>query len=232
MQETLSPWWRRSAILTIVLCFSVLGWLTRLTYSGAPPIPERVVGSDGTVLFTSADIAVGQQVFLRYGLMENGTLWGHGAYLGPDFSAQYLYTLALDAGKTVAKRNGLMIQSVIATNQRLIVNAEVARLLKHNRYDTVSKTLKFTEGEASSYRRQIALWTNYFKNPQDNAGLPHDYITDPVQLRELTRSSHGRHGLQSRIGLGATTRTQTISHMIPRSETFLPAAPCYGARSA
>ena len=95
--ETLSPWWRRSAIVTIVLCFCVLGWLAKLTYSGAPPIPERVVGPDGAVLFTDADIAAGQQVFLRYGLMENGTIWGHGAYLGPDFSAEYLHTLALDA---------------------------------------------------------------------------------------------------------------------------------------
>ena len=50
--ETLSPWWRRSAIVTIVLCFCVLGWLAKLTYSGAPPIPERVVGPDGAVLFT------------------------------------------------------------------------------------------------------------------------------------------------------------------------------------
>ena len=45
--ETLSAWWRRSAIVTIVLCFCVLGWLTKLTYPGAPPIPERVVGPAG-----------------------------------------------------------------------------------------------------------------------------------------------------------------------------------------
>ena len=111
--ETLSPWWRRSAIVTIVLCFCVLGWLAKLTYSGAPPIPERVVGPDGAVLFTNADIAAGQQVFLRYGLMENGTIWGHGAYLGPDFSADYLHTLALDAEKTVAERHGFVMQAAL-----------------------------------------------------------------------------------------------------------------------
>jgi nitric oxide reductase subunit B len=104
VEDILSPWWRRSAIVTIVVCFCVLGWLAKLTYSGAPPIPERVVGPDGPVLFTDADIVAGQQAFLRYGLMENGTIWGHGAYLGPDFSAEYLHTLALDAGTTVAER--------------------------------------------------------------------------------------------------------------------------------
>jgi len=73
--ETLSPWWRRSAIIMIVACFCVLGWLAKLTYSGAPPIPERVVGPDEAVLFTERDITAGAKVFLRYGLMANGTLW-------------------------------------------------------------------------------------------------------------------------------------------------------------
>jgi nitric oxide reductase subunit B len=133
--ETLSPWWRLSAIVTIVVCFSVLGWLAKLTYSGAPPIPEHVVGPDGAVLFTDGDVAAGQQVFLRYGLMENGTIWGHGAYIGPDFSADYLHTLSLDAEEAVAERDGFVMQAALRPGQRLIVNAEVAQLLKQNRYD-------------------------------------------------------------------------------------------------
>ena len=177
--QALSPWWRRSAIVTIVLCFCVLGWLAKLTYSGAPPIPERVVGPDGAVLFTNADIAAGQQVFLRYGLMENGTIWGHGAYLGPDFSANYLHTLALDAEMIAARRHGFITQAVFPPSQRLIINAEVARLLKQNRYDQVSKTLTFSEAEAASYQRQIGLWAKYFKEPQDDGGLPRDYIKRP-----------------------------------------------------
>jgi nitric oxide reductase subunit B len=184
--EILSPWWRRSAIVVIVLCFCVLGYLAKLAYSGAPPIPERVVGPDGAVLFTNADIALGQQVFLRYGLMENGTIWGHGAYLGPDFSADYLHTLALDAEKTVAERHGFVMQAALPPSQRLIVNAEVARLLKRNRYDPVSKTLTFTEAEAASCQRQINLWAKYFGDPQDDGGLPRDYVHDPAQLRQLT----------------------------------------------
>jgi nitric oxide reductase subunit B len=105
--QALSPWWRRCAIATIVVCFCVLGWLAKLTYTDAPLIPERVVGPNGAVLFTAADVTAGQEVFLRYGLMENGTIWGHGAYLGPDFSAQYLHTLAIDTEKTVTETTAL-----------------------------------------------------------------------------------------------------------------------------
>ena len=163
--EILSPWWRRSAIVVIVLALAVPGYLAKLAYSDAPPIPERAVSPDGLGnCSANADIALGQQVFLRYGLMENGTIWGHGAYLGPDFSADEFRTLALDTEKTVAERQGFVMQTALLPNQRLIVNAEVARLLKRNRYDPASKTLTFTEAEAASYRRQIGLWAKYVLN--------------------------------------------------------------------
>ena len=78
------------------------------------------------------------------------------------------------------------MQAALAPRQRVIVNAEVARLLKQNRYDPASRTLTFTEAEAASYQRQIGLWAKYFNDPQKNGGLPHDYIKDPAQLRQLT----------------------------------------------
>ncbi len=34
--------------------------------------------------------------------MEHGTLWGHGAYLGPDYTAEYLHRLAEIARDTEA----------------------------------------------------------------------------------------------------------------------------------
>src|SRR5450756_1018595 len=78
---SLSPWWRHSAILVMIAGFAVLSYITVRTYTDAPPIPARVVDGSGRTLFTSADILRGQEVFLKYGLMEHGTLWGHGAYL-------------------------------------------------------------------------------------------------------------------------------------------------------
>ena len=57
--------------------------------------------------FTRENVEHGQEVFLKYGLMEHGSLWGHGAYLGPDYSAEYLHRLAEIAGDTLAlERHG------------------------------------------------------------------------------------------------------------------------------
>ena len=98
----LSPWWRHSAILVMIAGFSVLSIVTVLTYTNAPPIPEQVTDVTGSVLFTGADIQMGQEVFLKYGLMEHGSLWGHGAYLGPDYSAEYLHRLSEVTLDTIA----------------------------------------------------------------------------------------------------------------------------------
>ena len=69
-----------------------------------PPIPEKVIDSSGLVIFTKADIETGQQLFLKKALMDNGSIWGHGAYMGPDFSAQYLHNLALEVSGFIAAK--------------------------------------------------------------------------------------------------------------------------------
>ena len=101
--DTLSSWWNIAAAVTMVFGFAVLILITVKAYENAPPIPATVVDPAGAVLFTSDDVAAGQQVFLKHGLMNNGTIWGHGGYLGPDFSAQYLHNWALDAAEHSAQ---------------------------------------------------------------------------------------------------------------------------------
>ena len=70
--------------------FAVLILLTMKADQNASPIPDKFVDPAGAVVFTADDVITGQQIFLRRGLMDNGTIWGHGSYLGPDFSAQSL----------------------------------------------------------------------------------------------------------------------------------------------
>jgi len=77
--EELSPWWKHAVVLIMVFGFSILIWRSVATYSDAPPMPAQVVNNDGRTIFERSDIIGGQQVFLKYGLMENGTIWGHGA---------------------------------------------------------------------------------------------------------------------------------------------------------
>jgi len=184
--QALSPWWKQAVVLVMIVGFTILIWLAARTYSDAPPIPEKVVDSKGETVFTHDDILSGQQVFLKYGLMENGTVWGHGAYLGPDFSAEYLHTLALDASEVISERQFNRPFEKLSKEEQDAVQAGVEEVLKQNRYDANTGTLLFADPEATSYRKQVAIWTRYFSQPAENGGLTRKYITDSTELRQLT----------------------------------------------
>lgn len=71
--------------------FAVLGYYGREIYRQAPPIPDRVVTESGKVLFTGQDIKDGQNVWQSTGGQQVGTVWGHGSYVAPDWSADFLH---------------------------------------------------------------------------------------------------------------------------------------------
>jgi len=78
-------------ICVISLSFLGLGYFGTEIYRKAPPIPRRVVTSEGTVLFTAQDIKDGQNVWQSIGGQEVGSIWGHGAYVAPDWTADWLH---------------------------------------------------------------------------------------------------------------------------------------------
>ena len=116
--------WVQAVALVMVFGFFVLGLLAYRTYTDEPPIPEKVVDPNGKILFTGQDVTEGQQIFLTNGLMEYGSIFGHGAYLGPDFTADYLHRAAL----VVTDENGG------PTSDRAKV--ETISDFKTNRYNT------------------------------------------------------------------------------------------------
>ena len=134
----LSPWWRHATILVMIAGFSVLSVITVLTYTNAPPIPARVTDTAGATLFDRQAILHGQEVFLKYGLMEHGSLWSHGAYLGPDYSAEYLHRLA-----------------------EICTDRYAREALKQNRYEPATDTLVFSPCEAASLQVQEREWDEY-----------------------------------------------------------------------
>ena len=80
---------------TIAVAFFILGFFGKEVYRQAPPIPERVGTADGSLIFTREDILTGQQVWQSTGGQQLGSIWGHGAYQAPDWSADWLHREAL-----------------------------------------------------------------------------------------------------------------------------------------
>jgi len=183
---SLSPWWRHAAILVMIAGFTLLSIVTVKTYDNAPPIPARVVDEAGATVFTRDDVLRGQEVFFKYGLMEHGTLWGHGAYLGPDYSAEYLHRLAEISHDTLARQRYGAPYATLERGAALEIAAQVRGTLKTNRYDPASDTLRFSPGEVVAFETQRSEWSNYFSGRDPAPGLPTAYIKHPEELAALS----------------------------------------------
>ena len=89
MGEYRKLWWTLIAVLGATFC--LLGWFGREVYRQAPPIPQQVVSVDGEQLFGAEDILDGQTAWQSVGGMQLGSIWGHGAYQAPDWTADWLH---------------------------------------------------------------------------------------------------------------------------------------------
>jgi nitric oxide reductase subunit B len=168
-----SGWWQ-AAILVMLFGFTILGILAYLTYTDEPPIPRTVVDSSDRVLFSGEEIRRGQGVFLANGLMEYGSIFGHGGYLGPDYTADYLHRAAL----AVQRQYGGP-QSDRATSRTIDD-------FRTNRYDAATGTLQFTAAQATAFSGLLRHYTAYFSEPTTKYGLRPNAITDPSDLHALT----------------------------------------------
>jgi nitric oxide reductase subunit B len=81
--------------LVMLLSFLVLGWIGARIYQEKPPIPSQVITTDGSVMVAEGEIAAGQNVWQSMGGMEVGSVWGHGSYVAPDWTADWLHREAI-----------------------------------------------------------------------------------------------------------------------------------------
>src|SRR5687767_12864751 len=154
-----SKGWVQAVALVVLFGFFVLGLLAYRTYQAKPPIPQRVVAPGGEVLYTADDVHKGQQVFLHNGLMEYGSVFGHGAYLGPDFTADYL------------RRSSDLVQRAHGGPESDTAVRRTIEEFRTNRYDVRSGTLELTAAQADAHRRLIGHYTRFFSEPTTKHGL-------------------------------------------------------------
>ncbi|HMT06186.1 MAG TPA: cbb3-type cytochrome c oxidase subunit I [Solirubrobacterales bacterium] len=188
----LSKGWLQAVIIVMLLGFTVLGILAYRTYQEGAPVPIKVLDPEGQLLFDGDDISDGQQVFLHNGLMEYGSIFGHGAYLGPDYTADYLrrssnIAIAENGGPPVDE-DGLEIEDA---DPDPMPNADVARQetidqFRDNQFDEESGELTFSQTQVDAFEKLIPYYTRVFSADNTENGLRKKAITDPEDLRNLT----------------------------------------------
>jgi nitric oxide reductase subunit B len=172
----ISSLWLQTAILTFIVGFAILTYLAVRIEREHPPIPATVTDPAGRVLFTGDDVMAGQHLFQKYGLMQLGTIFGHGAYLGPDFTAQYLHR------QIVVMLDAYVAGGASPVNAQARVTAE----LKRNTYDPAAGRVVFADGQVRAFEAMRTFYADFFGNPEKQAGPKRTSIVDQEEVRKLT----------------------------------------------
>lgn len=174
-------------VIMMVTSFAVLGYYGWQIYQQAPPIPAQVVASDGRVLFTRADIQDGQNVWQSMGGQEVGSIWGHGAYVAPDWSADWLHREATELLGRWAQRDGGVPFDRLSAERRAALEARLQALLRPNTYDAASGTLHVDAERADAIAAVARHYDGLFGQGTAWASLRDAYALPANVLPDATR---------------------------------------------
>ena len=189
MSQTRRLWWGLGALL--VASFSVLLYMGGEIHRAAPPMPEAVVSDNGDTVFTREDIEVGRTVWQSFGGQQLGSIWGHGALVAPDWSADWLHREAVTWLDLRAQQSFGKAYADLAAGEQAKLEAELRPDIRRNTYDDRAKTVTVSDERAQAIARVQAHYVSLFGNEADTADLRETYamkdntVDTPEHRRQL-----------------------------------------------
>ncbi len=190
MSTTHRLWIALGSLLAVT--FAVLLWMGREIYHQAPPMPDRVVAANGQVLYTRADMENGRQVWQSFGGQQLGSIWGHGALIAPDWSADWLHREATALLDLWARNDHASSFAALDEGTQESLKVRLRRALRTNTYDPASGTLSVSDDLALAISNVAAHYESVFSNDPATAKLRETYAmrdgtVDTIEhRRELT----------------------------------------------
>ncbi len=176
----------------VVISFCVLGYFGREIYRAAPPVPTKVVTPDGRTVITAHDIESGRSVWQTTGGQELGSIWGHGAYTAPDWSADWLHREAVFTLDAWAKAEHGTPFDDLSDDARLLLGARLVKEIRKNTFDPATGILTVAPVRAAAIEQVAKHYSDLFTGDPALAGLREAYamkrvtIADPERMRQLT----------------------------------------------
>ena len=205
--------------LVMVLSFLVLGWIGTRIYQEMPPIPAKVVTTDGTVIVDEGEIPAGQNVWQSLGGMEVGSVWGHGSYVAPDWTADWLHREAIFILDHWATADfGAEYATTGRRERQAQLQGRLAKVMRTNTYDSATETITIAPIRAEAFQANLEHYSDVFTNGKADYAIPAGAVSDPDRLRKLSafffwtswacehESSERRHHLHEQLAVRTTGR--------------------------
>ena len=172
--------------LVMFVSFIVLGWIGTRIYDEMPPIPDRVVTSTGEEVIGPGDIQKGQNVWQSLGGMQVGSIWGHGSYVAPDWSADYLHREAIFILTRWAEDEFQKDFTSLSSEHQSQLTGRLKDLLRTNTYDVSNGSITIDPIRAAAYESNAAHYQTVFRNGVIEYAIPADTVSTDQRARHLS----------------------------------------------
>jgi nitric oxide reductase subunit B len=152
--------------------------------SQAPPLPD-VYTSEGQLLFNGSTITDGQGVWQSIGGQEIGTVWGHGAYVAPDWSADWMHRESEFLLDRWAQREGSTGFAALDPDKQAVLKARLVRTMRTNTYDASQNRVTIDGDRAAAFNQLSAYYTGVFANGRKDYAIPVGALTDATKQKQL-----------------------------------------------
>ena len=172
-------------IAIFVCSFAVLGWVGTEIFRQAPPIPREVVTNDGQVVIAAEEISNGQNVWQAMGGMEMGSIWGHGSYVAPDWSADYLHRESVFILNEWSKTDFSKAYDDLSSEPKAALRQRLTDMMRKNNYDEASGRLTIEPIRARAFDENLKHYTTTFTDGNKDYAIQRNAQSDPAKLRQL-----------------------------------------------
>jgi nitric oxide reductase subunit B len=190
MTTTRKLWFSLAGLL--IASFGVLLWVGGEIHRVKPPIPAAVVTDTGQVVYTRADIERGRQVWQSTGGQQLGSIWGHGSYVAPDWSADWLHREAVVWLDVIANREHARNYGELGGEQQAALQARLQSLIRRNTFDAQADTITVSADRAAAITTVAAHYQSLFGDDPATLELRKAYamkngtVTDAEHRRALS----------------------------------------------
>ncbi len=178
--------------LVMSISFAILGYYGYEIYQESPPIPDKIIADDTTVIFTGQQIKDGQNIWQSMGGQEVGTVWGHGAYVAPDWTADWLHKEAEFILNKYAQADYHKTFNTLNDEQKAALKIRLQADVRKNTFDKNTGTITISANRVAA----IAHLSEYYKglfmdNPEFDKlradyAIPKMAIRDPERMHKMT----------------------------------------------
>lgn len=173
-------------VFVLVASFAVLGWIGVRIYQEMPPLVAKVVATDGRVVIDEGTISRGQNVWQSMGGMQVGSVWGHGSYVAPDWTADYLHREALFILERWATSEFGGSYESLSQERKGQLTARLTELVRKNQYDPETGVLSIEPVRADAFEDIRRHYVSVFIEGEPNYAIHANTISTEERLHDLT----------------------------------------------